>query len=179
MYEQERKNIQTGDPIFFSGDGLASAAIKVVSGSDKSHIGMAVVAPLNIILCAESTSLNDGKDGVQVNLLSDRVRDYKGTVSTKNLIYRRNTEFYNLLEQGFAFMRGREYETELMELAFAACGEPILDENFSSVFCSEFYAYFLKLWGCLNEPANSYTPGEVFNATLLKGRLGPERWLKK
>ncbi len=170
----------TGDPVFFSGKGFVSGTIKTITGSDKSHISMAVVAPLNIILCAESTSRNEGKKGVQVSLLSDRVRDYNGGVSTKNLIIKRDAEFYNLLENGFSFMRGRRYEQHILELALSACREPVIDEDFSSVFCSEFWAYFGKLWGVLpaEVPANSYNPGEIFNAELIKGRFGPERILK-
>lgn len=180
MYLDQRTQIMTGDPIFFSGEGFESDVIKAITGSDKSHIGMAVVAPLNMVLCMESTRLLDGKSGVQVNFLSDRVRDYDGTLSTKNLFIDRDVEFYNVLEQGFGFMRGREYERSILELAFSACKEPIGGEDFSSIFCSEMLAYFYKLWKCLpaDVPANSYTPGEIFDAKLIRGKFGPERILK-
>ena len=180
MYEQHRSKILTGDPIFFNGKGFVSAVIKKATDSDVSHIGMAVVAPLNMVLCLESTKLVDGKNGVQVNFLSDRIKNYDGSMSTKNLIITRDTNFYNTLEHGFAMIRGTPYEKHIMELAFAACKEAIVGEDFSSIFCSEMVAYFYKLWGCLpaDIPANSYAPDEIRDAELIRGSYGRERILK-
>lgn len=180
IYNEERSKIKTGDPIFFSGKGFVSEIIKAATDSDISHIGMAVRGPLDIILCAESISRNDGKRGVQVNLLSDRVRDYNGGVFTKGLNMSRDEEFYRLLEAGFSFMRGRPYEKSILQLALSVCKEPVGGENFSSVFCSEFVAYFWKLWKLLpaDNPADSYTPAELCNVEPLNRSFGPKRILK-
>jgi hypothetical protein len=71
MYEQMR----IGDVIAFSGKGFISNAIKVFTLSSITHVG-AVIGPNQII---ESTTLN-GKNGVQLNNISERVAKYHGKV---------------------------------------------------------------------------------------------------
>ncbi len=176
MYEDERAKIKTGDPIFFKGNSIASKVIMAASGGDVSHVGMAIETRYGILLCAESTSRNKGQDGVQVNTLRERVRGYDGDVFTKSLIVSRDEDFHRLLEAGLSFMRGRPYEKSKFELALSVYHSPIGKDDFSSIFCSEYYAYFLRLWTWLpvDVPVNSYTPAELCNLIQTE-----RRYLKK
>ncbi len=91
-YNELRDTIKTGDIIGFSGDGLVSAGIKISTGSDLSHVAMALVDDCaymgKMIFLYESTTLIDLPDvisgeifsGVQIQLASQRFATYDGKI---------------------------------------------------------------------------------------------------
>jgi hypothetical protein len=95
-YADIRDNIETGDIILFSGTGIVSRAIKAVTLSPWSHVGVALVMPeYDWKLIIESTTLSNIPDlmsgkpvkGVQVVPLSQRIKTYDGDLG---LIFEEN-----------------------------------------------------------------------------------------
>jgi hypothetical protein len=87
-YDQIRDKIRQGDLIGFGGTGFVSGGIELFTRSPLSHIGIVLDTQVSIggqpqqghvIMLIESTSLN-GKSGVQINRLSERVSNYPGKV---------------------------------------------------------------------------------------------------
>ena len=93
-YESVRDCLKTGDIVLFSGKGGISHAIKLTTNSMWSHVGMVLRLPRSqAVFLWESTTLTNLKDaidgrvkhGVQLVLLSDRLRTYDGEVSIRRL----------------------------------------------------------------------------------------------
>jgi len=93
-YEEIRAKIRTGDIVLFSGKGGISHGIKLETNSRWSHVGMALRLPeWDTVLLWESTTLSNLEDiidgrkkrGVQLVLLSDRMKKYDGEVTVRHL----------------------------------------------------------------------------------------------
>lgn len=174
-YESVRDNLKTADIVLFSGKGGISHAIKLTTNSRWSHVGMVLRLPESqAAFLWESTTLTNLKDaidgrvkrGVQLVLLSDRLRTYDGEVSIRHLQGHTvsDTSYLNLM----AFrqqVRGRAYEQDKLELIKAAYDGPLghNQEDLSSLFCSELVAEAYQQLGLLQEPpqglpSNEYTP---------------------
>ena len=122
----------------------------------------------------ESTTLTNLKDaidgrvkrGVQLVLLSDRVRTYDGEASIRHLHgYTVDNHSYLNLMQFRQEVRGRAYEQDKLELIRAAYDGPFghNQEDLSSLFCSELVAEAYQRLGLLQQPpqglpSNEYTP---------------------
>ena len=87
-YPEIRALIQPGDIFAFSGNGFISSGIKLFTHSPISHVGIVLETKLSIyddpqpgriIQLIESTTLN-GRKGVQINRLSERLENYDGEV---------------------------------------------------------------------------------------------------
>ena len=82
-YSNVRNQMRPGDVIAFGGKGQFSEIIKFATRSEVSHVGVIFQVDRtgrqfkNLVI--ESTSLN-GKSGVQINFMSQRVRNYEGEV---------------------------------------------------------------------------------------------------
>ena len=174
-YEDARNDLCTGDIVLFSGKGGLSHTIKLATNSKWSHVGMVLRLPdSHAAFLWESTTLTNLKDaidgrvkrGVQLVLLSDRVRTYDGEISIRHLRDHTigDTSYLDLM----AFrqeVRGRAYEQGKLELIKAAYDGPLghNQEDLSSLFCSELVAEAYQRLGLLQEPpqglpSNEYTP---------------------
>ncbi len=76
-YRAARDAMRPGDVIAFGGEGFVSGAIKFLTRSQVSHVGVVFGNPDSMVVIAESTSLN-GRSGVQFNRLSERIEEYPG-----------------------------------------------------------------------------------------------------
>lgn len=155
-----RNRLQTGDILLFSGKGFFSWLIKRATRSPISHVGMVYVIGGNVFVW-ESTSLSKGKRGVQISLLSERIKNYKGKIWVRNLKADRTAEFYRILKELREEIKGRDYENNLWELLGAVL--PFRNKpNLTSVFCSEQIAEAFIRWRFLTSglPANKYIPGD-------------------
>lgn len=79
-YNAVRDSIKTGDLIAFSGTGFISSIIKLVTMSEISHVGIAIVddsAFMGKMVCVAEVRM---KIGVQINLLRPRLEEYKGKI---------------------------------------------------------------------------------------------------
>ena len=172
-YENVRGDLRTGDIILFSGKGGISHAIKLTTNSKWSHVGMVLRLPESqAAFLWESTTLTNLKDaidgrvkrGVQLVLLSDRVRTYDGEVSVRHLRGHTvdNQNYLNLM-QFRQEVRGRAYEQDKLELIRAAYDGPFghNQEDLSSLFCSELVAEAYQRLGLLQQPPQGL-PSNVF-----------------
>ena len=173
-YEDIRENLKTGDIVLFSGKGGISHGIKLFTNSKWSHVGMVLrCLDLRAIFLWESTTLSNLKDaidgkakrGVQLVLLSDRLRKYDGEASIRHLNYEVDTKEYGKLMELREKLRNRPYEEDKFELIKAAYDGPLghNEEDLSSLFCSELVAEAYQALGLLKEPpsglpSNEFTP---------------------
>jgi hypothetical protein len=174
-YNEIRKKIKTGDIVLFSGKGGISHGIKLVTNSKWSHVGMVLRLPdSKAVFLWESTTLSNLKDaidgktkkGVQLVLLSERLRSYGGEVNVRHLEnYQVTRKEYMKLMGLREQARNRPYEKDRLELIKAAYDGPLghNEEDLSSLFCSELVAEAYQRLGLLREPpnglpSNEYTP---------------------
>ncbi len=181
-YETIRKNIKTGDIVLFSGKGAISHGIKLFTLSKWSHVGMVLQLPdSDTVFLWESTTLAnladaiDGtkKKGVQLVLLSDRLKSYKGDASVRHL--KGITVDKNKYKTLMAFrkeVRNRPYEKSELELIKSAYDGPWghNEEDLSSLFCSELVAEAYQRLRLLPDdvPSNEYTPKDFTEEKGLK-----------
>ena len=112
-YADIRNQINTGDIVLFScRDNLVSIGIQLMTQSKWSHVGMVLKDyKKDIIYIWESTTLSNIKDvtdhtfkkGVQLVLLSERIKRYNGEIAIRHL-------------QGFAINDDSKEMQELMKL---------------------------------------------------------------
>ena len=190
-YETIRKNFKTGDVMLFSGKGAISHGIKLLTCSNWSHVGMVLKLPeTDTVFLWESTTLSnladaiDGKKkkGVQLVLLSDRLRTYGGDASVRHLKdFTVDGDKYINLMKFRTEIRNKPYEKSEMELMRAAYDGPWghNEEDLSSLFCSEMVAEAYQRLGLLpvKKPSNEYTPRDFSDEgkmQLITGSLGKE-----
>jgi hypothetical protein len=75
-YRALRSRMRPGDPLYFSGTGLISGAIKLVSGSQLSHMAIIVQGAHGDREVEIVESTTEPKNGVQRCFLSDRIANY-------------------------------------------------------------------------------------------------------
>lgn len=185
MYVEVRNDLQSLDLLLFSGKGVFSHWIKRFTRSKWSHVAL-VLRQGESIFCFESTTLNTSEGnpvkGVQVNLLSQRLKNYTGLVTFKKLNHDLSPRMVDQkLYQLRKRFEGVPYEQSLVELAASALKHPLLHEDLDSLFCSELVAEVYQEFGFLNEriPSNSYTPEDLSKITLRGGAsFGPITVLK-
>ena len=180
QYTEYRKLARTGDVILFSGKGGVSTAIKWITSSKWSHVGLVVVSQdQDTVLLWESTTLSNVKDiefgrfqtGVQTVPLSERMRVYDGDVNVRRMIVPlqpyQEREIYALRRE----LSGRPYEKSLCELIRSAYDGPFgrNEPDLSSLFCSELVAEAFKRTGQdkSDVPSNERTPADF--AKSIKG----------
>lgn len=169
-YRNLRKTLKTGDIILFRGRGLISTLILwfcTLCGRKKarySHIGIVVVDGGRVMLF-ESTTLH-GKNGVQLNPLSEILQVYKGRVFLRRLICERDKQFYEIINNTVSELLYIPYEENIVELMSAASVIASFfvghKSDLSSIFCSELVSEILKRLGFLPSllPPNKYSPDE-------------------
>lgn len=175
-YSEIRDKLQTGDLVFFSGRGFISNAIKVVTGSEWSHLGMVVrLERLDAVLLWESTTFSNTPDvhsgkvmhGVQLVSLSDKIRRYDGHTAYRLLSFDRTYKAEQALMDLRHELKHRPYENSSLELIKSAVDVFGLDnqEDLSSCFCSEIVAEALQRMGVLENhiAANEFTPVDLAN----------------
>lgn len=124
-YKQIRADLKSGDIVLFSGKGFVSMMVRwftsLCNGFKRtkfSHVGM-VATDSERVLIFESTQL-DGKNGVQLNALSHRLKEYGGKCWVRHLSCERDEVYYSTLSNYIQEMLGRRYERNLIELMGAA-----------------------------------------------------------
>lgn len=179
-YKSVRKDIRPGDIIAFGGVGIFSKVIKFFTRSEVSHVGIVMEnkmsfegdsQPGKIVYLIESTTLNkNGKKGVQVNALSDRLAEVEADGGSAWVLFlheniRKEVDWKKFFDICWA-ERGRRYNMPRAILA----GLP-LPQFFSTSakFCSQLVIYTLKMSGvsCLQKvlPA-SVNPQELCETKL-------------
>lgn len=199
QYDKIRGKIKTGDIILYSGKGAVSSGIRFGTGSEWSHVGMAMrIEGWDAVLCWESTTLNTVKDielnravkGVQLVPLSERVIKYNGRIAIRHL---EGVGLTDAIFENLKILRrqliGRPYEKSTLELLNAALdlGDWTTNaEDLSSLFCSELVAEAYQTMGLLDSPpiglpSNEYVPKDFSdqgNICLKQGNLSEEIVIK-
>ena len=189
QYAKERDKIQTGDLILFSDGRLTSWIswlIRKVTSSKYQHVGLTLVTEAEgVVFVLESTTLGMGfKEGVQINLLSDRVR----CLSKKHKCFIRHVKepIKRSKKRDLWGMRtkyqGTEYESSLIDLFLAGVGwnRRKGGTGDTSIFCSELIAICLQYIGILDplkDPAE-YNPSDFSSEKHLDTQDGT-RWGKE
>lgn len=187
-YDQIRGDLKTGDVVLFSGRGLFSLGIRIGTGSKWSHVGMILrLDDFDFVCLWESTTLSNIADlstgqrtkGVQLVGMMDRIKDYEGEISIRQLRgVELNKDQVGVLRQFRHELKGRPYEQDRWELLHSA--SPFTNrEDLSSIFCSELVAETYQRLGLLDKskPSNEYTPadfGESRDLILKSGYLDEE-----
>lgn len=163
-YSQIRSAVKPGDIIAFGGKGNFSELIKWATRATVSHVGIIMQAQikdvpgigedgyLNQII--ESASLN-GKSGVTISRLSERVKTYNGEIwvlrlaadARKKLEPNQRT-FYdwclNQENKPYDVPQALKSALDLMDKALGTASQTLNKEDFSSFFCSELAAGALE-----------------------------------
>ncbi|GGW72621.1 hypothetical protein [Alteromonas halophila] len=197
-YHLVRHDMRPGDVIAFGGNSLFSRWTKLTTRSVVTHV--AIVMHTKVLddssgryfnQVMEATSHN-GKRGVMVNRLSERLNEYDGDMwwlplgdSARALFEQHKTAFFNFM---FA-QQGMKYD--ILQLfgstVDALDSHPLFgrlsynNEDFSSWFCSELIAEGLETAGVVNGVnASEVTPIDVCRFSIydtkyvqLKGDLRP------
>ena len=171
QYLAEREKIQTGDIILFSDKSLwspISRTIQLFTKSKYQHVGIALVTEKEgVVFIFESTTIGMGyKEGVQINLLSDRVR----TLGPKHKCFVRhlNEPLKRSHKAKLWSMRNKyqetKYETSLLDLFLAGVGWT-RDRGGSedkAIFCSELVAMCFQYIDIIDPSrhADAYNPSD-------------------
>ncbi len=201
-YMDVRSQLNTGDIVLFScKDNFLSIAIQLITNSKWSHVGMVLKDhKKDVIYLWESTTLSNIKDiidnelkkGVQLVLLSERIKYYHGVIAIRQLQGVRLDDGSEEVQELIKLrqeIKNRPYEKHKLELLIAVIdtvGEFFKNcKDLSSIFCSELVAEAYQRMGLLDGelPSNEYVPKDFSEARklqLLKGAfLGPEIVLEK
>ena len=167
-----RKVARTGDMILFSGQGIASTAIKMVTRSEWSHIGMSIwIKDWDLLACWESTLMSNVEDiesgfirkGVMLVPLAVRIRAYVGRVVVRRLRRPLNKVELKILRDFRHEVKGRPYEKNWGELVKAGYDGPLgkNTQDLSSLFCSELFVEpWIRMGRIFGLPSNEYVPGD-------------------
>ena len=181
-YAEARNIIKAGDVISFGGKGFISNVIKEVTDCAVSHVGIILSTQvdfgLSLVQIIESTSLGDGFAGVQVNRMSDRVKDYDGEIWLLPL-KQEVREAIDIISLVYFLIsqKGKEYDTP-QAIGSAIDFLPEQREDLDKLFCSELVFSALETVGAVpSGNASEQTPADVcslgiYNAPIqIKGDL--------
>lgn len=189
MYDKIREELNTGDVITFSGKSHVSNGIKRFTDSDISHVGMVlkkgIVEGKKRVFLIESTSLENLPDvftgqkfqGVQVQYLSDRIKDYDGQVYLRKL--KKPLTDGQKAQLIIFLMIQHKAKKEYDTIGAIGAGIDIFDfllsnvDNYDEFFCSELVAAGFKHIGLLPESykASEATPADVTDYDFLAERI--------
>ena len=181
-YDEYRACLKTGDIVLFGGNKGIGPLIKFLTRSDWSHVGM-VVKDRNDILLWESMKFGKASDvefnkevkGVQMTLLSERIRKFSGKIAIRRLSIDFNEEMDGKLFEFRQKIKGRPYEKNHKDLLASALDFQFFkfddaSEDLSSLFCSELIAETYQELGLLSSDLSSseYTPADFAEKRNLK-----------
>ena len=188
--------LKTGDIVLFAGKSGTAESIKWVTLSRWSHVGLVLRLPQYDYPCLwEATTdatlacLETGlcRSGVQLVSLEARLREHDGDVACRRLDLELEGGALEQLAGLRQRLRGRAYESNVLELMGAAYDGPFGEqaENLAELFCSELVAAAYQAIGLIGvdgKASNEYVPADFSERwerlPWLRGRLGPEVMLK-
>ncbi len=181
-YEDIRSKIRAGDIIAFGGKGNFSEIIKWATRATVSHVGIILQSTIvdapalgtdhyfNQII--ESTSLN-GKSGVMISRLSDRVATYDGEIWWLPLGAHPRTKVDANLETFYGWCLNQDHKPydmpqaiksalDVLDKALGPLSPTLNQEDFTRFFCSELAAAALEKAGAIPEiNASEVTPVDL------------------
>lgn len=168
-YTEIREQMKPGDIIAFGGKGNFSEIIKWATRSTVSHVGVIIQSELRGIRdmgtdgyynqIIESTSL-EGRSGVIISRLSDRLNTYKGEMWWLPLAQEQRAKVDANLRKFYNWCLQQEYKPydvpqavkaglDVLDRAFGGASPTLNQEDFSKFFCSELAAGALEEVGAI------------------------------
>ncbi len=185
-YSDIRSQIRSGDLLAFAGQNPVSELIKLATGSPVSHVGVVLQSQLVFDDRVQSVQLNhlvestlhDGRSGVMLNRLSERLERFEGDIWYLPLAesVRQSIDFQAFFEF-LLHQQGKPYDWRqaLLSAADPIDNWPLLDElmpqpeDFQRLFCSELIMGALQAGGLFQEHnASSLTPAELLRLPLFQ-----------
>ncbi|NKB49152.1 MAG: hypothetical protein GKS02_07285 [Alphaproteobacteria bacterium] len=177
-YAEVRPTLKTGDIVLMGGSSIFSRAIRMLTKSRWSHVGMVInIEQFDTVLLWESTTNGHDKDvqtgevkrGVQLVPLSKRVKDHEGNLAFRPLSRGLSDGEITKLNEFRHTVKDKEYDFDGLELLRAAVDSKLFwsnTEDLSAYFCSELIADTYRSLGFLggDAPANEYTPNDFSSA---------------
>jgi len=183
-YSDVRAHMQPGDILAFGGKGRFSEIIKWAIRGPVSHVGIVLQTQIvggehddtrHFNQVIESTSLN-GKNGVTINRVSDRINHYDGELwwlplskeirqrldgrSFFDFLFKQDGKPYDMPQ---AIKSGIDIELFGKDWASA-------DEDFAKFFCSELCAAGLEAGNAIDDiNASEVTPKDLVQFALYSG----------
>lgn len=173
----------------FSANDLVGAAIRTLTASSWSHVGLILEDELdNSLFCFESTGaasqiLQGIAPQVQISSWQDVVADYDGRVAKRQFNFGEKKPKWQDVVKYVQGNLGKPYETNLESLIMAIRGDN-KENDVSSVFCSEMVADCLITLGYLDSEklSSNYVPGDFSSKRILSlingASLGKEIMVK-
>jgi hypothetical protein len=173
----------------FSANDLVGAAIRTLTASSWSHVGLILEDELdNSLFCFESTGsasqiLQGIAPQVQISSWQDVVADYDGRVAKRQFNFGEKKPKWQDVVKYVQGNLGKSYETNLESLIMAIRGDN-KENDVSSVFCSEMVADCLITLGYLDSEklSSNYVPGDFSSKRILSlingASLGKEIMVK-
>ena len=176
-HKEIRSSLKTGDIVLFSGDKGIAPLIKFFTRSIWSHVGMVYVRDGDVCLW-ESTKIGKVVDseignivnGVQLPLLSERIRTFPGNVAIRSISEGFEQDMLQKLSTFRERVKGRKYDGAPLTLLLSVYDGIFIPEGFvleasndlSSFFCSELIAETYREVGLFfsQQPASEYTPAD-------------------
>jgi len=214
-YEDIRPELDTFDVVLFQGSGWFSRLIGlfckkwshvglVIKTDKEFYIPVKyrmLSLPINCtqtLVCNETnpfaredvlmifeSAIIDKVNGVQLNLLSDRIKSYKGKVFIRRFIYNRTEKDRGTFSRFISKYLETPYERDILELLGGAIKIGKNQEDLKDFFCSELAAESFQDVGFLPQipPSNKYSPYDFANGAvsknLIKGKFGEPVEIKK
>jgi hypothetical protein len=151
-YNELRKDLKTGDIVLMGGTSIFSRAIRLLTRSKWSRVGMVMkVEEFDMLLLWESTTNGHDEDvqtkkvkrGVQLVPLSKRVRGHTGNLAFRQLSRPLHDGEITTLNEFRHSVRDRPYDFNGLELLKSALDFGAFltnSEDLSAYFCSELIA---------------------------------------
>lgn len=173
-YNDVRSDLKTGDIVLMGSSSIFSRAIRMLTRSKWSHVGMVMkIEEFDTLLLWESTTNGHDKDvdsgeierGVQLVPLSKRVRDHTGNLAFRPLSRGLTGDEIITLNKFRHTVKDKPYDFNGFELLKSVFDTGALfsnSEDLSAYFCSELIADTYQELGFLSEalPSNEYTPND-------------------
>lgn len=163
-YKAIRNTLKPGDVLAWGGPGPVSAGIKFATRSNVSHVSIVLHTMCAggmdpIVSMIESTSLNDGKSGVDIVRASTAIEKYEGEVWVLPMRYD-VWEHLHIVDFTAWLIQQRGKKYDLPQAIMSAIDGPVPDskEDFARLFCSELLT-------------GGYKKGRLFNSELVRGLL--------
>ncbi len=194
-HKEIRSDLKTGDIVLFSGDKGIAPFIKLFTRSKWSHVGMVYLRDGDVCLW-EATKIGKVVDsekgkkinGVQLPLLSERIRRFSGEVAIRSISEGFDQDMLKKLFNFRQRVKGRKYEKRKLDLLLSVYDGIFIPEGFvpdasndlSSFFCSELIAETYREVGLLlsPQPSSEYTPADFAEngkVNLYGRQVGKER----
>lgn len=151
-YNQVRSQIRSGDMLEWKSPGFVGGSIRLITGKEVNHTSLCLdLPPYGLYSEPHKFILEANPSGIQPCLISERLREFKGSV------------WWYKLKPEFDILRNDGIDWALEQVGTKYDYKSLLSQLFGSVsadsrkyFCSEYNFFYLVVSGIL--PQYAYNP---------------------